>query len=184
MAKLIYSAIASLDGYVADKSGSFDWAEPDHQVHTFINELERDVATYLYGRRLYEVMTAWDTIDLTDEPSHLRDFAHIWRNAEKIVYSSTLEATTTERTRIERHFDPGAVRALKLSSKRDIAIGGPTLAGHAFKAGLIDACHLFIAPAVVGAGLRSLPDDIRLDLELLDERRFDSGMVFLRYRSR
>jgi dihydrofolate reductase len=183
MAKLIYFAISSLDGYVADESGNFDWAAPDDEVHTFINLLERDVATYLYGRHMYEVMAAWETLDLTDQPAHMRDFAEIWRNAEKIVYSSTLEAATSDKTRIERNFDADVVRTMKRQSDRDITIGGPTLAAHAFKARLVDECHLFIAPAMVGGGLRSLPDGIRLDLQLLDERRFGNGMVFLRYRA-
>jgi dihydrofolate reductase len=181
--KLIYSVIASLDGYVADERGNFDWAEPDEDVHSFLNDLEREVATYLYGRRMYEVMGGWETLDLTEQPSHMREFAQIWREAEKIVYSSTLESPATERTRIKRHFDPEVVRAMKAQSNRDMSIGGPTLAAHAFKAGLIDECHIFIASAIMGAGKRSLPDGVRLNLELLDERRFDSGMVYLCYRT-
>jgi dihydrofolate reductase len=183
MAKLIYLTIASLDGYVADEDGKFDWAEPDEEVHTFVNDLERPVGTYLLGRRLYEVMSYWETLELADQPPFIRDFAEIWRAADKIVYSRTLEAVSTARTRIERDFDPEAVRQLKAAAKRDLTVGGPELAAQAFKAGLVDECHLFVAPVVVGGGTRSLPDDVRLKLQLLDERRFGSGMVHLRYRT-
>jgi dihydrofolate reductase len=184
MAKLIYSAITSLDGYVADKGGKFDWAEPDEEVHSFVNDLERPVGTYLYGRRLYEVMVAWETISLADQPPFVRDFAEIWRAADKIVYSKTLEAVSSARTRVERDFDPEAVRQLKAAAGRDLTVGGPDLAAHAFKAGLVDELHLFIAPVVVGGGKQSLPDNVRLKLELLEERRFGSGMVHLRYHTR
>ena len=183
MAELIYSAITSLDGYVADAEGNFDWAEPDGEVHSFVNDLERPVGTYLFGRRLYEVMIAWETLDAAEEPPVMRDFAEIWRAAEKIVYSRTLEAASTARTRIEREFDPEAIRWMKTSTESDIAVGGPELAAHAFKAGLVDECHLFLAPIVVGGGKQSLPADHRLELELLDERRFANGMVHLRYRA-
>jgi dihydrofolate reductase len=182
MARLIYSALASLDGYVADEEGKFDWAEPDEEVHTFVNELERPVGTYLYGRRLYEVMLPWETMDLADQPPFRQDFAEIWRAADKIVYSKTLGAVSSERTRIERDFDPEAVRQLKAAAGRDLAVGGPDLAAQAFKAGLVDECHLFIAPIVVGGGKQSLPDSVRLRLELMDERRFAGGVVHLRYR--
>jgi dihydrofolate reductase len=184
MAKLIYSAITSLDGYVADEEGKFDWAEPDEEVHAFINDLERPVGTYLYGRRLYEVMVAWETLTLADQPPFMRDFAEIWRAADKIVYSTTLEAVSSARTRIERDFDPQGVRRLKAAAAQDITVGGPALAVQAFKAGLVDECHLFVAPIVVGGGKRSLPNGVRLKLELLDERRFGNGMVHLRYRTR
>jgi dihydrofolate reductase len=184
MAKLIYSAITSLDGYVADEDGNFDWAEPDEEVHTFINDLERPVGTYLYGRRLYEVMLAWETLPLADQPPFFKDFAEIWRAADKIVYSGTLESVSSARTRIERDFDPEAVRQLKASAGRDISVGGPDLAAQAIKAGLVDEHHLFVAPIVVGGGKRSLPNDVLLKLELLDERRFGNGMVHLHYRSR
>jgi dihydrofolate reductase len=184
VARLIYSALSSLDGYIEDEDGGFDWAEPDEEVHTFINNLERPVGTYLYGRRLYEVMLSWETIALADQPPFLRDFAESWRAADKIVYSKTLEAVGSARTRIERDFDPEAVRQLKAASGRDIAVGGPDLAAQAFKAGLVDECHLFLAPVVVGGGKQSLPGNVRLKLELLDERRFGSGMVHLRYRTR
>jgi dihydrofolate reductase len=183
MAKLIYSAIASLDGYVADEDGKFDWAEPDEEVHTFVNDLERPVGTYLYGRRMYEVMRAWETVHLADQPPFIRDFAEIWRAADKIVYSRTLETVSSARTRIERDFDPGAVRQLKATAGRDITVGGADLAAQALEAGVVDECHLFLAPVVVGGGTRSLPDDVRLKLELLDERRFGNGVVYVRYRT-
>jgi dihydrofolate reductase len=184
MAKLIYSAITSLDGYVADEDGNFDWAEPDEEVHTFINELERQVGTYLYGRRMYEVMVAWETLTLAGQPAFMQDFAEIWRAADKIVYSRTLDTVSAAGTRIERDFDPEAVRQMKGAAGRDFMVGGPDLAGQAIKAGLVDEYHLFLAPIVVGAGTRSLPDDVSLQLELLDERRFGSGMVHLHYRTR
>jgi dihydrofolate reductase len=185
MAKLVYTAIASLDGYIEDEGGSFDWAEPDEEVHTFINDLERPLGTYLYGRRMYEMMVAWETDpSIADQSPLMRDFAEIWQAADKIVYSGTLETAPTARTRIERHFDPEAVRQMKASAGRDMVVGGAELAAHAFRAGLVDECHLFVVPVVVGGGKRSLPDDVRLDLELLDERRFEGGMVYLRYRTR
>jgi dihydrofolate reductase len=185
VASLIYSAIASLDGYVADERGNFDWAEPDEEVHTFVNDLERRVGTYLYGRRIYEVMVAWEDPSVSaGQPPHIEDYAEIWRAADKVVYSSTLETLTSALTRIERAFDPDAVRALKASAERDLSIGGPTLAAHAFRAGLVDEVRLFLAPIVVGGGTRALPEGVRLPLELLDERRFGNGMVYLRSRCR
>ncbi len=185
MAKLIYSAIASLDGYVADEDGNFDWAVPDEEVHAFINDLDRPIGTYLYGRRMYETMVGWETDPTPAERSPLmRDFAQIWQAADKIVYSKTLEAVSTARTRIERDFDPEAVQQMKALAGRDLIVGGPELAAQAFKDGLVDECHLFVAPMVVGGGKRSLPDNVRLKLELLDERRFGSGMVYLYYRTR
>jgi dihydrofolate reductase len=184
MARLIYSAITSLDGYVADEEGRFDWAMPDHEVHQFVNDLERDVGTYLYGRRMYEVMVAWETIDTgIDEPPALRDYAAIWRAADKVVYSRTLETVSSARTRIERNFDPDAVRDLKERAARDITVGGPELAAHALRAGLVDECHLFLAPIVVGGGTPALPKDVRVALQLLDERRFGNGVVHLQYRT-
>jgi dihydrofolate reductase len=185
MAKLVYSAIASLDGYVEDESGDFGWAMPDEEVHAFINDLERPLGTYLYGRRMYEMMVGWETDPSIAERSPLmRDFAEIWQAADKVVYSRTLEAVSTVRTRIDREFDPEAVRRMKGSVGRDLAVGGADLAAQAFRAGLVDECHLFVAPVLVGGGKRSLPSDVRLDLELLDERRFGGGMVYLRYRTR
>ena len=184
MARLVYSVIASLDGYVADEDGNFDWAVPDEEVHTFINDLERPVGTYLYGRRMYDVMVGWETDPtLADQSPVMRDFAEIWQAADKIVYSKTLEAVSTARTRIERDFDPEAVRQMKARAGHDILVGGPELAAQAFKAGLIDECHLFVVPMVVGGGKRFLPDNVRLQLELLDERRFGNGMVYLHYRT-
>ena len=183
MAKLIYSAITSLDGYVADRDGSFDWAAPDEEVHAFVNELERPIGTHLYGRRMYEVMTAWETMQTVDEPPVMKDFAEIWQAANKIVYSTTLDAVSSARTRIERNFHADAVRQLKAASDSDLSIGGPGLAAHAIEAGLVDEYHLFLAPVVVGGGTQALPDGLRLSLELLDERRFDSGFVHLHYRS-
>ena len=185
MAKLIYSAIASLDGYVADEYGNFDWAVPDEEVHTFINDLDRPVGTYLYGRRMYETMAGWETDHtLADHSPLMRDFAGIWRAADKIVYSKTLEAVSTARTRIERDFDPEAVRQMKALAGRDLIVGGPELAAQAIGAGLVDQYHLFVVPMVVGGGRRALPNDVRLKLELLDKRRFSSGMVYLFYRTR
>ena len=180
MGKLIYSTIASLDGYVADASGTFDWAAPDDEVHAFVNDLERPVGTYLYGRRMYEVMAAWETLD--DEEPVMRDFAEIWRAAEKVVYSTTLDAASTARTRIERSFDPDAVRRMKASAERDISVGGPTLAAHAIAAGLVDEYRMFLTPVLVGGGTHAFPADVRIQLELVDERRFASGVVYLRYR--
>jgi dihydrofolate reductase len=185
VAKLIYSAIASLDGYVADVNGNFDWAVPDEEVHSFINDLERPVGAYLYGRRMYETMVGWETDPtLADQSPLMRDFAEIWQAADKIVYSKTLEAVSTSRTRIERDFDPEAVRQMKARAGRDIVVGGPDLAAQAIKAGLVDEWHLFVAPIVVGGGKQSLPNDVRLKLELLDERRFGNGMVYLHYGTR
>jgi dihydrofolate reductase len=183
MAKLIYGALASLDGYVADKEGRFGWAEPDEEVHTFVNDLERAVGTHLYGRRMYEVLVAWENLSLADQPAYIRDFAEIWRAADKIVYSRTLEKVSSARTKLEREFDPDAVRRLKAEASRDLAVGGPGLAAEAFKAGLVDEVHLYLAPIVVGGGLAALPDDVRLKLQLLDERRFGNGMVHLSYRA-
>jgi dihydrofolate reductase len=185
MAKLIYSAITSLDGYVADEDGNFDWAEPDEAVHTFVNDLERPVGTYLYGRRMYEVMVYWETAHtLADQPPFIREFAEIWRAADKIVYSKTLETVSSARTQIERDFDPEAVRQLKAQAGRDISVGGPDLAAQAIKAGLVDEYHLLVTPVVVGSGKHSLPDKVRLKLELLDEHRFGNGVVHLHYRTR
>ena len=185
MAKLIYSAIASLDGYIADADGNFDWAVPDEEVHAFINDLDRPLGTYLYGRRMYETMVGWETDHtLAEQSPVMRDFAQIWQAADKIVYSRTLEAVSTARTRIERDFEPDAVRQMKASAQRDMIVGGADLAAHAFRARLVDECHLFVVPIVVGGGKRSLPDDVRVELELLDERRFEGGVVYLHYRTR
>ena len=185
MSRLIYSAMTSLDGYVADEDGNFDWAAPDEEVHTFINDLERPVGTYLYGRRMYEVMAVWETVHtLAGQPPFVLDFAEIWRAADKIVYSKTLERVSGARTRIERDFNPEAVRQMKSQAGRDITVGGPDLAAQAIRAGLVDEYHLFVAPIVVGGGKQSLPNNVRVELELLDERRFRSGVVHLHYRTR
>jgi dihydrofolate reductase len=183
MARLIYSAIASLDGYVADEQGNFDRLAPDEELHAFVNHLERTVGTHLYGRRMYEVMVAWETMETAGEPDVMRDFAEIWWAADKIVYSRTLKSVASERTRIEREFEPEAVRQMKATTERDISIGGPELAGQALAAGLVDECHLFLAPLSMGGGTRALPNGVQLRLELLDERRFASGVVQLHYRT-
>jgi len=182
VATLIYTAIASLDGYVNDESGNFDWAAPDEEVHAFVNDLERPIGTYLYGRKLYETMVAWESMDLDKQPSVIRDYAEIWRAADKVVFSKTLEKPASERTRIERVFDPVSIEGMKEESARDLSIGGPHLAAEAIRAGLVDEYRLFLAPVVIGGGTASLPDDVRLDLELIDERRFGSGVVHLHYR--
>jgi len=179
---LIYAMIASLDGYVEDESGRFDWAAPDEEVHAFVNELERPIGTYLYGRRMYETMVAWETMD--DEHPVMRDFAELWRAAEKIVYSRSLESASSARTRVEHDFDAAVVRRLKESAQGDIGIGGPELAGQAIAAGLVDECHLLLSPVVVGGGNAALPTGLRWDLELADERRFKNGVVHLHYVSR
>jgi dihydrofolate reductase len=185
MAKLIYSAITSLDGYIADEDGNFDWAAPDQEVHTFVNDLERPVGTYLYGRRMYEVMAPWETDPtLADQSPVMRDFAELWQAADKVVYSRTLETASTARTRIEPDFDPEAVRQMKATAGRDLTVGGPDLAAQAIKAGLVDEFQLFLVPIIVGGGRPSLPSNLRLELELLDERRFGNGMVHLRYATR
>jgi dihydrofolate reductase len=184
MAKLIYSAITSLDGYVADENGNFDWAAPDEEVHAFVNDLERGVGTYLYGRQMYEVMVAWETMDLANQSSIARDYVTIWRAADKIVYSRTLQKVSSARTKIERDFDPDAVRQMKASATRDISVGGPHLAAQAISAGLVDEIHLFLGPVVVGAGNQSLPKGVRMSLELLDEHPFGNGVVHLHYRTR
>lgn len=185
MATLIYSAITSLDGYIEDPDGTFDWAVPDEEVHAFLNELQRPVGTCLYGRRMYETMAGWETDPALARHSPLmRDFAEIWQAADKVVYSTTLEAAFTSRTRIERHFDPDAVRRMKAAAGRDIAVAGPELAARAIEAGLVDEYHLFITPVVVGGGKPALPDRVRLELEPLEERRFEGGVVYLRYRTR
>jgi dihydrofolate reductase len=181
VARLIYSAIASLDGYIEDASGSFEWAAPDEEVHAFVNDLERSIGTNMYGRRMYETMVFWETVDTSNEPAVMQDFAQVWQAADKIVYSRTLASPTTKRTRIERDFESGAIARLKETSQSDISIGGPELAGAAFAAGLVDEYHAFLHPIAVGSGKPALPTDLRVQLELLDQRRFESGVVYLRY---
>jgi len=182
MAKLIYTAIASLDGYIADEQGKFDWATPDEEVHAFVNDLERNVGTHLYGRRMYEVMKVWETDEiLEDQPAVMRDYAQIWRPADKIVYSRSLEEVATSRTRLERTFDPEAARALKESSGRDISIGGPELAAQAMEAGVVDEIHLLLVPVVVGAGKPALPIQNHKALNLLGQHSFANGTIYLHY---
>ena len=183
MGQLIYSGIASLDGYIADRDGNFDWSAPDEEVHAFINDLERDVGTYLFGRRMYEVMAVWETLGTAEDPPVIQDFARIWQGADKVVYSSSLATVSTGRTRIERTFSPDAVRELKAGTDGNIGIGGPTLAAAALDAGLVDECQVFVSPVVVGGGLRFFPEGLELNLELLEERRFGNGVMYLRYRS-
>ena len=183
MGKLIYSAIASADGYVEDAAGGFDWAAPDEEVHRFVNDLERPVGTYLYGRRMYETMLYWETaLTVPGRPSLDREFASIWRAAEKIVFSATLESAPSARTRIERNFDPALVAHLKSAAGHDMTVGGADLAGQAIRAGLVDELQLFLVPVIVGGGKRALPGGARCALELLDTRRFAGGAVYLRYR--
>jgi dihydrofolate reductase len=184
MGRLLVTGITSLDGYINDESGNFDWAEPDTQVHAFVNEREKNVRTHLYGRRLYETMRYWETAGGPDESAVEREWAELWRGIDKIVYSSTLDGVSTSRTRLERAFDPAAVRALKESSAHDLSVGGAALAAEAFRAGLVDAVQVYVNPVVVGGGTRFLPEKVRLDLALADEHRFDNGVVFLEYRVR
>lgn len=185
MAKLIYSSIASLDGYLADQNGDFSWAAPDEEVHRFVNDLERPIGTYLYGRRMYEVMSAWETIGLGDDDDDAdpvsRDFGDIWRAADKVVYSTSLEAAATARTEVERTFDPKMVRRRKATAGADLSVGGPHLAAAALRARLVDELQVFVVPVVVGGGTAYLPEDLRLTLALVAERRFASGVVYLRY---
>jgi len=184
VAKLIYSAIASLDGYIEDEEGKFDWAAPDDEVHAFVNDLERPVGTYLFGRRMYETMVFWESPpDLATQSAVFRDYAHIWQAADKIVYSKTLREVASRKTRLERSFDADAVRRLKAGAGLDATIGGPELAAQAVQAGLVDEYQLFLVPVVVGGGKRWLPDKVHVNLELLDERRFRNGTVYLRYRT-
>jgi dihydrofolate reductase len=184
VAKLIYSALTSLDLFVADETGNFDWAAPDEEIHAFVNDLDRPFGTHLYGRRMYEVLVAWESDDIVvGQPPLIADFASIWRAADKIVYSRSLESVSSARTRIERDFDPAAIRAMKASADRDISIGGPELAAQALRAGLVDEIHLVLNPIIIGSGNPALPDDVRVRLELIEERRFGSGAVYFRYRT-
>lgn len=185
MANLIYGMIASLDGYVADENGNFDWGEPGEEVHAFVNDLERSTGTYLYGRRMYETMVYWETAHtLTDQPSVDRDYTELWQAADKVVFSKTLEKVSSARTRIERDFDATAIREMKASAERNISVSGPNLAAQAIEAGLVDEFRLFVSPVIVGGGNRFLPDKVRVKLELEDERRFGNGFAYLRYRTR
>jgi dihydrofolate reductase len=181
MGRLVYTTITSLDGYVADETGNFDWAAPDEEVHAFVNDLERPIGTYLCGRQLYEVMTFWDDADLTDEPDVMRDYAAIWQSADKVVYSTTLSEVSTARTQLRQRFDVDEVQRWKASAARDLSVGGPGLAAAALRAGLVDEVQQFLSPVVVGGGTHFLPGGLRLGLELQDERRFAGGVVYLRY---
>ncbi len=181
MGRLVYAAICSLDGYTADADGKFDWAMPDEEEHAFVNDLERPVGTYLYGRRMYETMAVWQELGGPDASPIENDYADVWRSADKVVYSTTLPEVSTPRTRLERAFDPDAVRRLVAGADRDVGIGGPTLAASALRAGLVEDLHLFLHPVVVGGGTRALPDGVRLHLDLVEEHRFSSGVVHLRY---
>ena len=184
MAKLIFSAITSLDGYIEDEEGNFDWGAPDEEVHSFVNDLERPVGTYLYGRRMYESMVYWETVKVqADQPPCIRDFRELWQAAEKIVYSKSLKSVSSANTRLESEFDPRVIQQMKAAYEHDITVSGPNLAAQAFNAGLVDECQLFLTPVVVGGGKPALPNNLRLELELLSERRFRSGVVFLRYRT-
>jgi dihydrofolate reductase len=182
VAQLVYSTIASLDGYVADENGDFSWAAPDEEVHAFVNDAQRRIGTFLCGRRLYEVMAWWDSVPLAEEPPVIGDYAGIWRDADKVVYSTTLESVPDPRTRIERHFDADAVRAMKASARRDLSVGGPGLAAQALASGLVDEIEVFTVPWLIGGGTPTYPRDVRLQLELLEERRFASGVAYLHYR--
>jgi dihydrofolate reductase len=183
VAKLIFSGITSLDGYIEDNGGNFDWAAPDEEVFSFINDLERPIGTYLYGRRMYETMVYWETAQaLADQSSSEREFTEIWQATDKIVYSESLNTVTSAKTRIERRFDPNLILEMKSVNERDITVNGPNLAAQALKAGLVDEYQLFLTPVVLGGGKPSLPNDVRLECELLSERRFRSGVVFLQYR--
>jgi dihydrofolate reductase len=186
VAKLIYSAITSLDGYIEDAEGKFDWAAPDEQVHAFVNDLQRPVGTYLYGRRMYQTMVFWERPpDLAAQPPVAQDFAAIWQAADKIVYAKTLQTVRSAKTRIEQEFDAEAVGQLKANAARDLTVGGPELAAQAIEAGLVDEYQLFLVPVAVGGGKRWLPGNgVRVNLELLDERRFRNGTVYLHYRAR
>jgi dihydrofolate reductase len=182
MGRVIYSMVCSLDGYISDREGSFEWAAPDDEVHAFVNEQERQVGTYLYGRRLYEVMRYWETAGADpDTPPVEQEYAEVWRSADKVVYSRTLAEVETSRTRLEREFDADAVRRMAQAADRDVSVGGPVLAEAALRAQVVDECRLFVCPVVVGGGHPALPSDLRLDLQLLDERRFAGGVVYLRY---
>jgi dihydrofolate reductase len=184
MAKLIYVANVSLDGCVEDAHGGLDWTEPTDEFFTFITDLVRPVGAYLYGRRMYEAMAVWEADPSLATESELRaDFANVWQAADKIVYSTTLRAVSTANTRLEHHFAPDSVRDMKTSAARDLTVGGPTLASHAFDAGLVDECHLFIHPVLVGRGKSAFPGATRAQLELLEEHRFGNGVVYLRYRT-
>ena len=181
MSHLVYTSICSLDGYAADVHGDFSWSQPDEEVHRFVNDRERGIGTYLLGRRLYEVMKVWEEPDFAEGEEILLDYAAVWQAADKVVYSSSLEAVSTPRTRLERTFDADEVRALVQSADAPVSVGGPTLAEHALRAGLVDELQLYVVPWVIGGGLAVLPDGFRVQLDLQEEHRFESGVLFLRY---
>ena len=184
MANLVYAANCSLDGYTADEQGKFDWTAPDEEVHAFFNDLERGIGTSLYGRRMYETMAVWETPEMiAGEGAVVREYAEVWKDADKVVFSRTLDHVSTNRTRIEREFDPDAIRRLKEDAERDVSVGGPTLASEAIRAGLVDEIHLVVVPIIVGGGTSVFPAGVRVDLELVGERRFASGPVHLHYRT-
>jgi dihydrofolate reductase len=184
LSNLVYAALMSLDGYIEDETGNFDWAMPDEELHSFINDLEQPIGTHLYGRRMYETMAVWQTIDGPDVSTVEAEFATGWRAVDKVVYSRTLDAVSTPRTRLEREFEPGAVQQMKDTAGRDISIGGPGLAQHAFEAGLVDEVHLFTFPIIIGGGKPALPHGVRLELQLLNERQFPKGVIYSHYRRR
>jgi dihydrofolate reductase len=184
LSKLICSALMSLDGYIEDETGNFDWAMPDAELHSFINDLEQPIGTHIYGRRMYETMAVWQTVDGTDVSTVEAEFATGWRAIDKVVYSRTLDAVSTPRTRLEREFEPGAIRRMKDAAEHDISIGGPELAQHAFEAGLVDEIHLFTFPVIIGGGKRALPRKVRLELQLLNERQLPKGVIYSHYRRR
>ncbi|SFR68867.1 Dihydrofolate reductase [Agromyces sp. CF514] len=184
MGRLVYTAITSLDGYMADAEGGFDWAMPSEQVHAAVNAQERAIGTMLIGRRMYQVLAAWEDMPVDGAPEVIREYAEIWRATDKVVYSSTLERVRTAKTRLVRSFDADAVRELVETSATDVSIGGPTLAAHALRAGLVDEYRHYVSPVVVGGGNPALPVGIRLDLELVDQRRFSNGVVYAGYRTR
>ena len=181
MAKLHYSAITSLDGYIADKHGNFEWSAPNEEVHAFVNDLERPIGTHLFGRRMYETMVVWEDLDTSNEPPVMSDYAEMWRAADKIVYSTTLENVSSTRTRLEQRFDPSAVADLKAAATRDLSIGGANLAGQAMRAGLVDEIELFITPVVVGGGTHWAPEDVFVRGSLVEHEPFGDGTVFMRY---
>lgn len=183
MGKLIYSMITSLDGYVADANDSFDWGTPDEALHTFVNEYASSIGTYIYGRKMYEVMVYWETAhELPNEPQFIHEFARQWQAADKIVYSSMLQSANSTKTRILREFDPDFIRSLKAETDHDISVDGPHIAEHALRAGLVDEIHAFVSPVIVGAGNAFYPENLRLDLQLLEHKTFPNGVIFLRYK--
>jgi dihydrofolate reductase len=182
MAKLIYVTNTSLDGYIEDRNGAFDWGAPDEEYFSFINDVERSVGTYLYGRRMYETMVYWETAPLSDQPPWIVNFTRVWRAADKVVFSKTLASASSDRTSLQREFDVEAILRMKAGETQDLTVGGADLAAQAFGAGLVDECHLFFWPVVLGGGKCAFPMKVRLDLQLLNERHSRSGVAHLHYR--